>query len=61
MSHQEYEYFCDQSYYHWWAVRPKGEKRWGRCYHVPSEEEAKALAEHLSQCQPDASTKKGTQ
>lgn len=45
----KYEYFADSGYYDMWAVRPVGEKRWGRAYHVSSEAEAKALAEQLTE------------
>jgi len=45
----EWEYFCDSSYYGYWAVRPVGENRWGHCFHLVSEEEAKELCEVLNQ------------
>lgn len=45
----KYEYFCDESYYDMWAVRPIGETRWGHCYHVPTQEEAKGLAADLEE------------
>jgi hypothetical protein len=44
----EWEYFCDAAYYDMWAVREKGETRWGHCFHVPTLEEAKSLADILS-------------
>lgn len=44
-----WEYFCDRSYYDQWAVREQGERRWGHCFHVPSLEEAKGLAEVLNE------------
>lgn len=43
-----FEVFCDVCYYDQWAVRPKGEKRWGYCYHLPSREEAEGLAKELT-------------
>jgi len=48
-SNRLFEYFCDESYYHLWCVRPANERRWGHCYHVQSKEEARGLAEELSQ------------
>lgn len=45
-----WEFFCDRSYWDMWAVRPVGERRWGRCFHVPSQEEAQALAALLTEC-----------
>ena len=42
-----FDIFCDESYYGMWAVRMKGETHWGRCYHLPSSEEAYGLAEEL--------------
>lgn len=47
-----WEYFCDRSYYDQWAVREKGETRWGHCFHVPSLEEAKGLTGILNACAP---------
>jgi hypothetical protein len=47
------EYFCDRSYYDQWAVREKGETRWGHCFHVPSLEEAKGLATILNAKSPE--------
>ena len=43
-----YEHFRDVSYYDMWAVREAGERRWGHCFHLPSEAEAKALCELLN-------------
>jgi len=48
-SNRLFEYFCDESYYHLWCVRPSNERRWGHCYHVQSKDEAQGLAEELSQ------------
>lgn len=45
----EWETFCDDSYYNYWAVRPKGETRWGHCFHVVSKEEAQGLKELLEE------------
>lgn len=44
----EWEYFCDESYYHLWAVRKKSNTAWGECFHLRSEEEAKGLCELLN-------------
>ncbi len=46
-----WEYFLDESYYGMWAVRPVGEKRWGCCFHLHSDEEAKGLSELLTKYQ----------
>lgn len=43
-----WECFCDESYYHLWAVREVGEKRWGHCFHVQSKEEAEGLRDLLN-------------
>lgn len=43
-----WECFSDPCYYDMWAVRPKGEKRWGHCFHVASGEEARGLVELLN-------------
>lgn len=45
----EWEFFCDHSYYDKWAVRPKGETRWGHCFHLNSKDEAQGLCELLTQ------------
>ena len=44
----EWEYFCDEAYYGEWAVRPKGENRWGHCFYVPTKEEAEGLCKLLN-------------
>lgn len=44
----QWECFCDESYYHQWAVREIGEKRWGHSFHVPSKEEAEGLRDLLN-------------
>jgi hypothetical protein len=44
----EWECFCDEAYYGKWAVRPKGETRWGHCFHANSQEEAEGLVELLT-------------
>jgi hypothetical protein len=43
----KWEYFCDRSYYDMWCVRKIGEKRFGFCFHVPTQYEAKELSELL--------------
>lgn len=43
-----YEYFQDPAYFDMWAVRPVGERRWGFCFHVPSQQEAHGLADLLN-------------
>ncbi len=46
-----WECFSDSAYYDMWAVRPVGERRWGHCFHLPSQDEAEgltALLNHLS-------------
>lgn len=43
-----WEYFCDESYYHLWAVRRKDQTEFGQCFHVQSLEEAKGLTELLN-------------
>ncbi len=43
-----WEYFCDESYYHLWAVRRKTETAFGQGFHVQNEEEAKGLTELLN-------------
>jgi hypothetical protein len=43
----DWEIFCDHSYYDLWAVRPVGEKRWGKCFHVQSHGEADTLRDLL--------------
>ena len=44
----EWEFFCDEAYYHNWAVRPAGEKTWGVCFHLNSREEAEGLCKLLT-------------
>lgn len=48
MNKIEWECFCDESYYGLWAVRPKGEKRWGYCFHLHCKEEAEDLTALLT-------------
>ena len=45
----EWECFCDEAYYHKWAVRPKGDKSFSsqQLFHVGSKEEAEALRDTL--------------
>lgn len=43
-----WEAFCDTSYYDMWAVRPVTERRWGHCFHLPSQGEADALRDLLN-------------
>jgi hypothetical protein len=43
-----WETFCDESYFHQWAVRRVGETRWGRCFHVPTQDEATGLCAKLN-------------
>lgn len=38
-----WECFCDEAYFHNWAVRPVGENRWGFCFHLPTQQEAEGL------------------
>lgn len=45
----KYETFSDPAYYDMWCVREVGEKRWGYCFHVMSENEAKGIADALAQ------------
>lgn len=45
--------FCDDSYYHMWAVRRTNETRWGHCYHLPSKEEAQGLADELTRLEKE--------
>jgi hypothetical protein len=45
---QEWEAFCDASYFDMWAVRPIGENRWGHCFHLPSKDEAEGLRSILN-------------
>lgn len=44
----QWEYFCDRSYYDMWAVRPSDEKRWGYCFHLSNNEEAEGLCSLLN-------------
>lgn len=46
----EWECFCDICYFHQWAVRPVGDKKFTsqRLFHVPSKEEAEALRDILN-------------
>lgn len=43
-----WEYFCDHAYFDMWAVRAKGETRWGACYHMNSKQEAEGLSMQLT-------------
>lgn len=47
---EEWECFCDESYYDMWAVRPKGDRSFQsqQLFHLPSKEEAEALRDILS-------------
>lgn len=49
---EAWECFCDEAYFHQWAVRPKGENRWGHCFHVPTENEARGLCGILNGITP---------
>ncbi len=44
----KWEFFCDESYYSYWAVRPIDEGGWGKCFHLVSKEEAISLVELLT-------------
>lgn len=46
---RRWEYFRDPGYYDMYAVRPVGEKRWGHCFHLVNHDEAKGLAELLTE------------
>jgi hypothetical protein len=48
MKPNNWESFCDESYYGLWAVRPVGERRWGCCFHLQAQEEAEGLARLLT-------------
>ncbi len=43
-----WEAFCDTSYWDMWAVRPVNERRWGHCFHLPSQGEAESLRDLLN-------------
>ena len=49
LTHTEWEYFLDESYYAAWAVRPKGESRWGVAFHVYNQPEAEELCRLLNE------------
>lgn len=51
---RRWECFCDDSYYHMWAVRAVGERRWGHCYHVPTREEGEGLRDLLNDLEAKA-------
>jgi hypothetical protein len=44
----EWETYCDESYYHLWRVRRKNERGFNDGYHVHNGEEAKALVDLLN-------------
>jgi hypothetical protein len=44
----EWECFKDTSYYNFWAVRPVGQREWGKCFHLVQAEEARALTALLT-------------
>jgi hypothetical protein len=44
----EWECFEDTSYYNLWAVRPVGEREWGKCFHLVNGDEARALTALLT-------------
>lgn len=48
----KWEYFCDESYYDYWAVREVGETRWGHCFHLCQKREAEALCNLLNSLKP---------
>jgi prophage DNA circulation protein len=48
MEQVAYEVFCDTSYYDMWCVRPVDERQFGRGFHLINGDEAKALAQMLS-------------
>jgi hypothetical protein len=45
----KWEWFDDSSYYNLGCVRPAGERRFGCGFHLHSHEEARVLAEFLSE------------
>jgi hypothetical protein len=45
----KWECFCDECYYHLWAVREVGEKRWGHCFHVQTQQEGEGLRDLLNE------------
>ena len=45
---QEWETFCDRSYYDMWCVRRVGERTFGQGFHVMSQGEAEALRDLLN-------------
>ena len=46
----QWECFCDESYYHMWAVRPVGDRSFSskKLFHVASKEDAESLCEFLN-------------
>jgi hypothetical protein len=44
----EWETYCDESYYHLWRVRRKNERGFNDGYHVHNGEEARALVDLLN-------------
>jgi hypothetical protein len=36
----EWEVFCDEGYYHMWALRPKGHRIFDECLHFAKREDA---------------------
>jgi hypothetical protein len=44
----DWECFEDTSYYNLWAVRPVGEREWGKCFHLVNGDEARALTALLT-------------
>jgi len=45
----KWECFCDEYYYRLWAVREVGEKRWGHCFHVQTQQEGEGLRNLLNE------------
>lgn len=43
-----WEMFCDEGYYHMWAVRPVGSRKFSEAIHVVDEVEAQRLVNLLS-------------
>jgi len=48
MPSEEWEYFCDKSYYDQWAVRDKHNKSFNAAIHVGTQAEAEFLCKRLN-------------
>lgn len=55
----EWECFCDEAYYHLWAVRPVGDRSFNsqKLYHVQSKNEAESLRDLLNSSRLNAQSR----